>query len=292
MRKIKNPLVFILFITITFLSACQEDLNLTETDAIDDQSLNDNVTVENTFDEVTDIDTQVLEGNAEELDKTAKDGEDSVRVRTRTWFCDTVNVYISFRENARRVVVDFGDDDTPCKDGKVRKGKIITVFQKRHTLPGGKITTTFDNYSVNGVLVAGTKIVTRLADQNNKPQHRVQVIDASLTFPNNTQIAWDSDRIRIWQEGFQTPLDLTDDIFSLSGEYSGTNRGGINYAAQTTQPLIYKSTCWLQGFRLPASGSMELKSDNRSERTVDFGDGTCDNKFTVTIGDQIYEITG
>ena len=292
MRKIKNLLLVGFIATFALLTACQQDINLEETDAIDDQSLNDNINIEDTFDEITDINTQVLEANAEELDKAAKDTKDSVRVRTRTWYCDSVRVIITRLNNGRKVVINFGEEGTVCKDGKTRKGRIIMVFQKRHMLPGGRTTTTFDGYSVNNVAVAGTKVVTRIVDEDGKPKHRIQVSDASLDFPDGTQISWESNRVRVWRQGFFTPFKLEDDVFSLSGTYEGNNRRGFDYSMQTSTPLIYKATCWLQGFTLPTAGTVELKSENRSARTIDFGDGSCDNEFTITIGDQTFAISG
>ena len=293
MREMKKILLLTFMAAFTFLTACQQDINLdNETEALDDQSLIDNITVESTFDEVLDINTQVLEANATEIDKAAKNDEDSITVRTRTWYCDSVRVKIIRRPNARRVVINFGEEGTTCKDGKTRKGKIIITFQKRHMRPGGRTTTTFDGYSVNDIQVAGTKIVTRLVDDNGRPRHNIQVMEASLTFPDGTQTSWESERTRVWRVGFLTPFKPEDDVFSLAGTYSGNNRDGVNYSMETTSPLIYRTACWFQGFRLPSAGTLLLDSDNRSERTVDFGEGACDDEFTVTIGDQVFVING
>ena len=77
----------------------------------------------------------------------------------------------------------------------------------------------------------------------------------------------------------------------MEGKYEGTNRKGKTYTAQTTKVLKFKGECWLQGFFKPSSGTIELKSENKTA-ILDFGDGACDNIFTITVNGHTKEING
>ncbi len=52
-----------------------------------------------------------------------------------------------------------------------------------------------------------------------------------------------------------------------------------------TTPLIYKRGCFY-----PVSGTISIETDGEETKTIDYGDGECDNLITVTIGDVTEEI--
>ena len=177
--------------------------------------------------------------------------------------------------------IDFGSGVTFKRDTVeiTRAGKIIIT----RSTSGGTVTetTTFDNYSVNGAKIAGTKTrVSTLDTTTGKGTSTTTVTGGSITFADGTVATWTSDRSRV------SDITVDDHGRPESGTITTevntqvTANGTVIYSHKTTTPLIENLAC--EGRRRgPVSGVVETiyKSDNIS---VDYGDGTCTNR-TVTI---------
>jgi hypothetical protein len=87
-------------------------------------------------------------------------------------------------------------------------------------------------------------------------------------------------------QGYNTPTDRFDDQYSISGNASATFSNGGGYTAQTTNPLIVKVGC-----SFPVAGTLEMTPQNKPVRTVDYGQGTCDYAFTVTVNGVTYNFS-
>ena len=76
-----------------------------------------------------------------------------------------------------------------------------------------------------------------------------------------------------------------DDVYEITGNGSGVNRNGISYTTTITQALRAKLNCaWL------VSGSITLQPQDYEARYIDFGNGACDDDFTVRVNDEIYQL--
>lgn len=281
----------ILLLSVFLFTACEQDASMEETISLNEPSLADNIEIETIFDDVLTIGNQALELNATEIDKSAeKNGADTVCVNG-IWD-DCVKVSICRSRGKRLVRLNFGDEGCLGSDGKTRKGTIIYSFNRRFSQLNSQVAIHFENYEVDGIGVEGTKIVKNTASKEEKPRHSIQVKDAQITFRDGSVRSWSSTRVRIWQQGFTTPFDLRDDIYSVQGVYEGTNRLGNEFKIESLSPLIYRGACWLQGFRLPSSGIVHIMPGENADRTVNFGEGTCDNTYEVSIGEDTYDING
>ena len=81
-------------------------------------------------------------------------------------------------------------------------------------------------------------------------------------------------------QGFDTPLDWTDDVYQITGSFNGYNWWGTPFTANITTPLIRKMSChWID------TGVITIVPSAAHNRVLDFGNGTCDNQATVTIID-------
>jgi hypothetical protein len=74
-----------------------------------------------------------------------------------------------------------------------------------------------------------------------------------------------------------------DYVLEVEGTAAGTTRLGSEYEAATVTPLVFKSSC-RGAIYLPVQGAKTINVPNRREITVDYGDGDCDNSFTVSVG--------
>jgi hypothetical protein len=189
------------------------------------------------------------------------------------------------------IVLDFG---TGCvgRDGHLRSGKIITTYTNRLLIPGGKATTTFDNFYFDSIHVEGTHMIENIGTLTEL-KLKVVVEGARLTKPNGNYIEWSSRRTITRIEGNLTPLPF-DDIFSIEGNSNGkVKRGNIIVAWNTeiVEPLIKKFLCrWIVKGRLRVV-RLNLSNTSPWVAVLDFGNGNCDNKAFLTINGQTFEIT-
>jgi hypothetical protein len=188
-----------------------------------------------------------------------------------------------------KIVMDFGNGCTG-RDGRLRKGKIITVYTGRLVVPGSVAETTFDGYSVNGVQVQG---VHRVKNESTAQQsiYTITVRDGKLTKPNGNYVQWSSTKTITQIEGNGTPFVPLDDVFSIKGESSGTTKRDaiiFQWASRTLpdNPLIKRFTCrWI------VRGKIAIRRTNSDVAVIDYGNGVCDNKATITINGVVHEIT-
>ena len=201
--------------------------------------------------------------------------------------CFTVTVIPKIAHQfPKTVTLDFG---TGClgKDGKLRKGKIVTIFTGPMRIPGSKTSTTFVDYSVDSFAIAGTMTVENTS-LSNKQAWRTEIIDGKVT--NNQSGFWRKyagvkEREQI--EGNGTPLYLLDDVFQITGNSEGSNSNGNVWACKIISPVIRKYSC---NWRSKGTVQINRKS-NTAIAILDYGDGTCDNKATLTINGVTHIIT-
>ena len=98
-------------------------------------------------------------------------------------------------------------------------------------------------------------------------------------------ITWTSTRQREWIGGESSPT-WSDDVYLITGSASGTNAHGNTFTAQITIPLRREIGC--HHF---VSGRFDLTPTGKATRTIDFGNGACDDQATVTINGNVYNIT-
>ncbi len=205
---------------------------------------------------------------------------DSARCFTVTVTPKTAHVF------PKTVTVDFG---TGClgKDGKLRKGKIISVYTGPMFVAGNSVTTTFDNYNVDSFKIEGTHKIENKSTSNNLAWS-VTVTDGKITNTlNNNWRKWSGTREHKQTEGNGTPLNLLDDVFEITGSASGSNSRGNSWTSDIITPVVRKLNCrWLE------SGKVQItRNSNPNAAILDFGDGTCDAKATITYKGVVYNIS-
>jgi hypothetical protein len=78
-----------------------------------------------------------------------------------------------------------------------------------------------------------------------------------------------------------------DDEYDITGTANATVVNGDGYSAVVVQPLHVKVGC-----AFITKGVLNFTPTGQMVRVIDYGDGTCDAKFTVTINGQTYTING
>lgn len=200
------------------------------------------------------------------------------------------NCVITIDKPNKKITIDFGEEGVKCQDGRTRKGKIIITYTGPYMEPGSVITTTPENYFVSNrrgtgfVQVVGTKTVTNITEQGGNPTHRLEA-NGKLIFPGGLEASWQSTRVREWVSGYEDIQKLDnsfDDVFKITGEWSGTDRRQQTYNAEILEPLTIKTECFLSQNYMPVSGVLRMEGP-RAIHVVNYGEGECDNTITVTI---------
>ena len=186
----------------------------------------------------------------------------------------------------RSITIDFGANNCLCLDNRNRRGKIIATYTGRYTDAGTIISISFDNYYVNDNKIAGTKQIINQGTNGQVILVYKIIVDGQIVKANNMgTVSWASTRYREWTAGYNTPLNILDDVYSITGDASGTTRLGRPYTITITQALVRKMNCqWFE------SGVMTLSMNALPDISLDYGSSGCDANATINILGQAYPV--
>jgi len=193
--------------------------------------------------------------------------------------CATVTVD---RDN-RTVTVDFGEENCEGLDGKLRRGKIIITHTGRFRDQDATTTVTFEGFFVNDHQVEGTRTIENLGpNEEGYLQQRITLTGGKITAPDGKFISREATWTRTWIRG----NNPSEDEYLHEGSASGVNRRGIDYNVEITEPLKRKRACFRERIPFPVEGVKSITATNSEgetfTRTIDYGDGECDDLVMVT----------
>lgn len=247
-----------LFAFAFFMTACQKD------DPEQDLDTDSAQTLSNANSVMDDLDDEATYRMAAE---------------SATGDCPTVTYAQAKGTFPNTVTIDYGSEGCPGPLGHIRKGKIIVDLTDQYFTPGAIRTVTPDGFSVDDWSIEGQRTVTNLGENNEGDLHwSIVVNNATVTDPEGNTGNWSTSRIRTLVEGYETE-GIEDDIYEITGSANGTNRRGKTWEASIVTPLVKPMSC-----RWVVSGTVELSVVGQSGvRSLDFGNGECDNKGVVTF---------
>lgn len=267
--KLKKISALLSLPTFFFLASCQKEENepdpefettfkLSENQAVS-ESINDDATV--VF-----FEASINSGFYRTNDNAETSG---------TLSCATVSVTPQ-NSFPKTIVIDFGNG-CPSQDGITRKGKInITLSDYVHN-PGAVAVMTFDNYFTAGYKVDGTITWTNTSTQNGISWTR-QISNGKVTEPLSGYYWTHEGTKNVTQTaGGNTPTNLLDDVYSVTGSHTVTNPAGKTRTVTILEALEKKVTC-----HNITKGKMKIQAQTHFA-ILDYGDGTCDNVATITI---------
>lgn len=162
----------------------------------------------------------------------------------------------------------------------VKNGTII-IRTQGHKLENTFIREiSFMNFTINGNKIEGTKRIEKTAEHT----YRVTLTNGKITFTDGTTCTRTTERIRTMVDGFNTPLWVWDDVYTIEGSASGVNRKGLEYSHLIINPLMVRLACrWI------VQGTIEFTVDGNSV-ILDYGNGICDSDATVTRNGRTVQI--
>jgi hypothetical protein len=192
----------------------------------------------------------------------------------------------------KKIVIDFGDG---CVGpyGRERRGKIIVNYS--HVL-GDSIANriiTFENYFVNNKGVSGTIELRDVAiNAQGNLQCTKRLIDLTITFPNGEYVVFNGSRVREWLAGAGDD-NRFNNLYRITGSCTGRWSTGRTFTHEIVEPIIADWACAEQGNFARVAGVVEvskLGGYKDRKRTVDYGDGECDNIIVITTFRRTYNV--
>lgn len=189
--------------------------------------------------------------------------------------CAVVTVTGNFP--AKNISIDFG---TGCTNafGVTRKGIINIVLTDSVKKSGSVATVTFNNYYINGFKKEGTITWTNTTvTGSGTPSWNRKIANGKITAPSGDYWLHTADISIAITAGANTPNNLTDDVFSITGTRTVTNPAGKTRTSTTLTALQKKAAC-----SNIDTGTLQVQGANHTA-VIDFGNGTCDNLATISI---------
>jgi len=194
-------------------------------------------------------------------------------------------IYVSSFDSVypKKVIIDYGDTVCTGTDGRQRTGRIIIEATGRYRDKGTVLTITPDNYEVDGYLVEGKKVVENVGENDlGNMMFKISVTNGKVARTDGSwESTWESERLRTWTKGASTILVVSDDEYVISGTANGVNSAGRSYEVEITKDIHAKLDC-----RYVVEGIIEVRPDELKTRTIDYGNGVCDNKATFEVGNR------
>jgi hypothetical protein len=170
-------------------------------------------------------------------------------------------------------------------DGRNRSGSISAVYSGPWRQAGTTISLSLDQYRVNGYLVEGNiLIINNGLNLNNQLTYTLDIQNGRITDPDGAMITYSSTRTYTWVEGQATTFashglaGIEDDVYLIQGTANGVNREGRAFSVSTPTPLRRELDCrWI------VSGVLQVTPQGFDPRTLDFGNGSCDNQATASV---------
>jgi hypothetical protein len=275
MKTIKNIVPALLILSAVFISSCKKDRD----DLNDTTVASDNEQSETFSNDVMNI-----------ADNAAKTGESGFRTseaqEVYEGLSQCATVTHDSLSNPKMLTIDFGTSNCLCADGRNRRGKIIVSYTGRYFEVGSVKTMNFDNFYRNDNKLEGTRVITNNGkDAQGRMNWTINAQNMKISKSNGKVHTWNSQRTRTMLAGNDTKT-WTDDVYEITGSASGVNANGVNYTANITKPLHRALSCrWID------SGTIEISPEGRATRSVDFGNGNCDDQATVSVRKKTRNIT-
>jgi hypothetical protein len=179
------------------------------------------------------------------------------------------------------ITLDWGTGCTSAEDGITRSGKINISLSAVMNVVNSVATFTFRDFVSDGNKITGLHRITYKGPNpgNNWPRFNV-FTEAKIEFPDKKFITYRTEYIRLQSEGSSTATTV-DDIWRIEGSATGKSKEGVAWTASYPSALVKKGSCkWF------SSGTVLVTPQGDLPRTINFGDGTCDNIATLKIGDK------
>lgn len=182
----------------------------------------------------------------------------------------------------KSILIDFG---TACTDpnGRTRSGRLQALLSGPISDSGSVLQIEPDSFYVDGVHVEGKETLSTLSN-TGKLVLGVQVSNGMLTWPDGRTLQ-DSSQFVMTQTAGMGTSSFLDDVYQVTGDsylvLADRSTLSMHVSAGLEKSLLCEDYI---------SGILEVVYQNQTA-SIDFGNGSCDNKATITVGNQSEVVT-
>ncbi|MBI3141919.1 MAG: hypothetical protein HYZ16_03745 [Bacteroidetes bacterium] len=166
--------------------------------------------------------------------------------------------------------------------GRTMTGRVSIVETGDMKLKGSKRTVSFEHQGEDGFGVTGTRVVENLGQNSAGNYVYKHSLSEKGTGPKG-DFERESDGELEWLEGYDTE-DCLDNVVSITGGGTTTRDSEAMGTRTIVKPIVRSRSC-----KYPLSGVVTMKGP-KGEVTIDFGDGSCDSKATITKDGETKEV--
>ena len=279
MEKMKSKLFWMLAALSVFVFASCNDEGETPITETEDEIINTEAELDADFEDVDNLTLESMESNVYA-------GSPGSRVAGRRHHVPECAEVTHDYENMT-ITIDFGDD-CELRNGKEVSGVIFITYTDRKWTPGAIITTTLQNFMIDGKLIEGTRVLENIsASFEDNPTFHITLTGGKITFEDGTFATREADRTVMWVRA-NNPLN--DEFHVLEGSTAeGVNVEGLEYSIMVVETIVYKNLCNEEMIKAPVSGVKQVIKGDK-EYVIDFGDGECDTLVTITSDGETWTV--
>jgi hypothetical protein len=196
-------------------------------------------------------------------------------LRYRINQCPNVTIDTTATGYPKTITLDYGTG-TELRNGRTLSGVITIVVSAPPRTNGAIKTVTYSSFSVDSISVSGS-VVFRFTGDNLASRVFSHTGNLVFTLPEGKTITRQINKTVEWTSGLDTPEDMTDDIIQITGLVSVSTSEGNEYIKEITTPLVKLGDC-----RWFVEGVVEISINGETKMVIDYGNGECDSKATVT----------
>lgn len=278
--KIVSAIVFLLFIGFSFTSCNKEeggiDENLSTTEMSDAYETTDIDDVSENIDDI--VESAYFELTSISFSKSA----DSKTQENQRFLSDCVTITKVISAQNIEVTLDYGEGCTTKKEDLL-SGKIEMIITTDILEKSVTVDYSFVNFHFNGKKIEGTVNKVRIKSNNDENPLAVITRDIKIIWEDDSYALVKGERTREWIEGSDN-LIWSDNVFSITGKLTITKRNGDLRTSTIIEPLIKNMAC-----KFLVSGLIEIEKNDKL-RSIDYGNGECDDLVTLTSNGKVYEI--
>jgi hypothetical protein len=175
------------------------------------------------------------------------------------------------------ITIDYGTTGYIDSRNDTLKGKIIVTISGKLWKSGSTKTIRTVDFYVNDNNIKGVKVITDNGLNAAKDPSMTEDVSDTIIRVDKSTIIRNSTRTRVRIDDNGTPKIFWDDKFSITGSTTGINAKGVAYTVEITNPLIIYNN-----YKFFVQGTISTTTQSRTA-ILDYGDGTKDNKATLTI---------
>ncbi len=194
--------------------------------------------------------------------------------------CATVTKTVA--NNAITIVYDYSTvAGGICGTTPVGGKMTITMPVKPDSTFSGSLvrTVTYDNLKRDSLTVNGSHTITTTLVSGKATASEKLAKMTVLNSNSGKTITYTSTRTR--KVDNKGTADRRDDESSVTGSTTGSSSDGTKFSSNITKALVTKNSC-SNSIGFPVSGTEEIIAADGTKKVVDYGDGTCDLKYTET----------